>query len=327
MPFEGYAPQELDDGWEISTPAAEGMDAGGLDRVFEDFFREDRYPTARALLVARHGKLVAEAYARDPRDREELHNVQSVTKSVTSLLAGIALSEGLLPSVDVPLYEVMPEHFDSDLRKRSMTLRHALAQQTGLAFHNEDDTGPFMYSRGSSLDNVLHRPLLFDPGTGFYYTDGNPQLVSGAIRAVTGKSLEGFAAEKLFGPLGIDLWRWEHHADGLSFGAVGLWLRPRDMVKIGQLALQEGAWDGQQIVPSDWIAESTRIHANGNYGFYWWVYQDGLLYSAKGDGEQMILVSPALDLVVVLTGDPGSRSWEMSPGLGALVDAVLQAAG
>lgn len=326
-PFEGYAPDRLDDGWEVSTPAAEGMDAGALDRIFEDFFREDRYPTARALLVARHGKLVAEAYARDPGDRNELHNVQSVTKSVTSLLAGIALGEGLLPSVDVPLYEVMPDPFDGDARKRGLTLRHALTQRTGLAFNNDDDTGPFMYSEGSSLEYVLHRPLLFDPGADFFYGDGNPQLVSGAIQAVTGRSLESFAAERLFAPLGIHRWRWERHADGLSFGAVGLWLLPRDMLKIGQLALQEGAWRGERVVPSDWIAESTRVQANGDYGFYWWVHQEGVLYSAKGDGEQMILVCPALDLVVVLTGDPGSRSWEMSPGLGALLDAVLQAAG
>jgi len=326
VPFAGYAPEELSDGWEVSTPAAEGMDAAAMDRIFADLFRDDRYPTARAMLVARHGRLVAEAYARDPLDREALHNLQSVTKSVTSLLAGIALGEGLLPSVDVPLYEVMPGHFDDDPRKRSLTLRHALTQETGLAFYNDDDTGPFMYSKGSSLDNVLHRPLIFDPGTDFYYTDGNPQLVSGAIQAGAGVSLESFAASKLFGPLAIAHWRWERHADGLSFGAVGLWLRPRDMAKIGQLALQEGSWHGTRVVPEAWMQESTRVQANGNYGFYWWVEQEGLLYSAHGDGGQMILVCPALDLLVVLTGDPGSRSWEMSRGLGALLDAVLQAA-
>jgi CubicO group peptidase (beta-lactamase class C family) len=174
--------------------------------------------------------------------------------------------------------------------------------------------------------NVLHRPLLFEPGSEFYYTDGNPQLVVGAIEAASGTSAVSFAEDRLFAPLGIVTWRWERHADGLPFGAVGLWLRPRDMAKVGQLALQKGMWNERQVVPAAWVEESTRVHANGDYGYYWWVHQEGLLYSAKGDGEQMILVAPTLDMVVVLTGDPGSRSWEMSPGLGTLVDRLLQAA-
>ena len=91
VPFEGYEPAVLGDGWEVSAPDAEGIDGRALDQVLRELFREDRYPTVRALLVVRHGKLVAEAYPRDPRDRERIHNVQSVAKSVTSLLAGIAL--------------------------------------------------------------------------------------------------------------------------------------------------------------------------------------------------------------------------------------------
>lgn len=323
--YEGYAPEVLNDGWTVSTPEAEGMDGPALERVFQDLFREDRYPTVRALLVVRHGKLVAEGYARDPLDRSQIHNVQSVAKSVTSLLAGIALDEGALPSVDEPLYELMPQHFDGEARKRSMTLRHALTQQTGLDFDNQADTGPFMYSKGSSLANVLHRPLVFDPGTGFYYSDGNPQLVSGAIQIGTGKSMEAFAAGRLFGPLGIEHWRWEHHADGVTFGANGLWLRPRDMAKIGQLALDLGTWRGRRIVSEEWIRKSTSIHANGDYGFYWWVYQDGALIAARGAGGQAIVVAPELDLVVVETSDPGAHSWELTPEFPDLLNGVLRA--
>jgi CubicO group peptidase (beta-lactamase class C family) len=323
--YEGYEPETLNDGWEISTPEAEDMDREALERVFRDLFREDRYPTVRALLVVRHGRLVAEAYARDPGDRDRIHNVQSVAKTVTSLLAGIALDEGLLPSVDEPLYGLMPQHFDGDPRKRSLTLRHALTQQTGLDFYNPEDTGPFMYSKGSSLANVLHRPLVFDPGTDFYYSDGNPQLVSGAIQIGSGMSMEAFAAQRLFRPLGIERWRWEHHSDGVTFGANGLWLRPRDMARIGQLALEGGMWRGRRIVSSAWLEESTRIHADGDYGFYWWVYQEGRLIAARGAGGQAIVIAPELDLVVVETSDPGAHSWELTPEFPDLLNGVLQA--
>jgi len=323
--YEGYEPEVLNDGWETSTPEAADMDGEALERVFRDLFREDRHATVRALLVVRHGKLVAEGYARDPLDRNRIHNVQSVAKTVTSLLAGIALDEGVLPSLDEPLYALMPRYFDDDPRKRGLTLRHALTQQTGLDFYNPEDTGPFMYSRGSSLANVLHRPLAFDPGTDFYYSDGNPQLVSGAIQIASGMSMEAFAARRLFAPLGIDHWRWEHHADGVTFGANGLWLRPRDMARIGQLALDRGIWRGERVVSEDWIRESTRIHADGDYGFYWWVYQGGRLIAARGAGGQAIVVAPELDLVVVETSDPGAHSWELTPEFPDLLNGVLQA--
>jgi len=325
VPFEGYEPEVLGDGWAVSTPVAEGIDGGALDQVFRELFREDRYPTVRALLVVRHGNLVAEAYPRDPGDREQLHNVQSVAKSVTSLLAGIALDAGVLPDLDEPLYALMPQYFDAEPRKRDLTLRHALTQQTGLDFDNDEDTGPFMYSVGSSLANVLHRPLRFDPGTDFHYSDGNPQLVSGAIQITSGMSMEAFASRRLFGPLGIERWRWEHHGDGVTFGANGLWLRPRDMAKIGQLALDRGMWQGQRIVSEEWIEESTRVHANGDYGFYWWVYDDERVFVARGSGEQAIFVVPEWDLVVVQTADPGAHPWELSPDMGDLVDGIMQA--
>jgi CubicO group peptidase (beta-lactamase class C family) len=327
MPFVGFEPERVDDGWAVSTPEAEGLDAAGLERVFRDFFREDIHPTARGLLVVRRGKLVAEGYPRDPADRERLHNVQSATKSVTSLAAGIALDEGLLPSVDVPLYDLMPQHFDDDPRKRTLTLRDALSMRTGLAFDNDKDTGAFMHSDGSSLANVLHRPLIFDPGTDYWYTDGNAQLVSGAVHAAAGTSLETFAADRLFAPLGIRRWRWEHHADGVSFGANGLWLRPRDMARLGQLMLQGGVWQGRRLVSSAWLEESLRIQANGDYGLYWWVYHGGRIFAAKGAGGQQIVVVPELELVVVLTADPWAHSWEFSPGIGEVMDRVLAAAG
>jgi len=320
--YAGFAPAQLSDGWEISVPEEVGMDSNRLGQVYERLFAEDNFPTVRSLLVVRHGKLVAEGYSRDLRDRDEFQSLQSTTKSITSLLVGIAMEEGLVDSLGTRLYEVMPQHFDEDVRKKSINLQDVLTMRTGLKFHNEEDSGPFAYTPGSSVENILHRPLEFDPGTTFYYNDGTPQLVSGIFMERMGVTLEAYADQHLFGPLGIRDHHWEKHADGLSFGAYGLWLRPRDMARIGQMVLQGGEWEDRQIVPSSWLEESTRVYANGNYGYYWWVLAEGEVYYASGDGGQKIFVDEREDLVIVLTGDPGSKDWILTSGTDTLFDGI-----
>lgn len=323
--FTGFAPEPSSDGWEISTPEAEGMDPAGIEEVYRRLFSEDLYPTIRSLLIVRHGKLVAEGYSRDPRDRDRFHPMQSVTKSITALLVGIARGEGLVPSLDTPLHDLMPEYFDDDLRKRAITVRDVLTMRTGLEFDNDTDTGKFLYSAGSSVGNVLRRPLVSEPGSQFYYHDANPQLASGLLKKVTRRTPEAYADMALFGPLGIRDYQWEKHRDGLNFGAFGLWMRPRDMAKIGQLMLQGGVWEGRRVLPSSWIEESTRIHANGNYGLYWWVHEENQVYRAAGAGGQIILVDEGNDLVVVFTGDANSKSWVLSPGIDDLFVRIFQA--
>jgi CubicO group peptidase (beta-lactamase class C family) len=320
-----FVPEVLADGWEVSTPSVEGVDSLGIAQVYENLFSESRYPTVRSLLVAKNGKLVAEGYSRDPRDRDRFHHVQSVTKSVTSLLVGIAMADGLAESLDTPLYDLMPEYFDDAAAKRAITLRHVLTMKTGLQFENDEDAAWLMFTPGSSIANVLGRPLVSDPGAAYYYSDGNPQLLSGAIENVFGVTLDEYGRERLFGPLGIVDFQWERHADGLNFGAFGLWLRPRDMAKIGQLLLQDGAWDGRQVVPSEWLDEATRVYANGNYGHYWWVAEENQVYSARGSGGQIIAVDERYDLVIVLTGDPNAKSWVLSQGIDELFSGIYQA--
>jgi CubicO group peptidase (beta-lactamase class C family) len=323
--FSGFEPEASQDGWEISTLQAEGFDPARIEGVYQRLFSEDLYPTIRSLLIVRHGKLVAEGYSRDPRDRDRLHHVQSVTKSITSLLVGIAREEGFFQSLDTKLYDLIPEYFDDDLGKRAITVRDILTMRTGLEFENDHDTAPFIYSSGSSVRNALQRRLISDPGASFYYHDANPQLASGLLRKVTGVTPEVYAEERLFGPLGIRHYQWEKHGDGLNFGAFGLWLRPRDMAKIGQLMLQGGRWEDGQVVPADWIEESTRVYANGDYGLYWWVSEENRVYQAHGDGEQIILVDEPDDLVIVLTGDPAAKSWILSPGIDELFAGIFLA--
>jgi len=325
LPYYGFTPEATADGWEVSTPAAEGLDPAAIEQVYRRLFDQDLFPTVHSLLVVRHGRIVAEAYVRDRADRERIHHLQSATKSITSLLAGIAVDRGLIESPQVLVYDVIPEAFDDDLRKRAITLEHALTMRTGLQFDNDENTDELYYTSGSSLEFVLHRALVSEPGATFYYHDGNPQLASGMIQRVSGSSEEAFAREHLFGPLGITEYQWEHAADGLTFGAFGLWLKPRDMAKIGQMLVQAGGWNGHRIVSSEWLAEATSPHTQaGDYGYYFWLLPDGS-FEAEGHGGQVIRVWRALDLTVVMTADPYSASAALSPGMYGLIDAVAAA--
>lgn len=325
--FESYIPVQLNDGWEISTPENEGFDSGKIYGVYEKVFSEDIYPTIHSLLIVRNGKLVAEAYCRDQKERDRFHNLQSATKSVTSILIGIAIDSGFISSVNIPIYDFIPEYFDNDIRKREITLHHALTMQTGLDFDNDVNTEELYNDAENSLEYVLSRNLIFLPGTDSHYNDGDPQLISGVIQKVTDMSEEEFAIENLFNPLGIDYYHWEKHRDNTTYGAFGLWLRPRDMAKIGKLMAQNGMWDGEQIISSEWIEESTKLHISwAHYGYYWYnIKQDtGAIY-AVGHGGQYIYIVPLENLVIVTTADPYSDMGALSSDFHIIFNDIIDA--
>lgn len=309
-------PAVLGDGWETSTPAAEGFNEPALREVYERLFSEDEYVTAISLLVVRNGRLVAEGYSRSPDDRQLKRQIQSVTKSMTSLVFGIARDMGYFDDLDQRLYDLVPEAFDDDVRKREITLRHLLTMRAGLRFwsdefarelHMNDPTGVMRY--------ILAKPLFADPGTMFNYRDCDPQLLGGAVRAATGVTLGEIAEERLFGPMGITDYYWERNADGDNWASQALYMRPRDLAKIGVLVLNQGNWHGDQLIPADWIQQATSIQTpqyegqredgpDPFYGFYWWVYPQMGAYTALGAGGQYIFVVPDENLVIVMTSEP-----------------------
>jgi CubicO group peptidase (beta-lactamase class C family) len=326
LSYEGYAPEQLNDGWELSTPALEGFNSDEINRIYERFYSEQLYPAIHSLLIVRNGKLIAEAYCRDKNERDLFHHIQSATKSITSLIIGIAIDNGLIESLNQTVFQFIPEYFDGDLRKRDITLHHVLTMETGLDFDNDVHTEELFNSGGSSLEYVLHKNLLFSPGTDWYYGDGNPQLLSGIIQKVSGKTEEQFAKENLFNPLGISNYQWEKHGDGLTFGAFGLWLIPRDMAKIGKLMAQNGIWNGEQIVSEEWITESTKLQTSHQiYGYYWYPWEVQRAYSAEGHGGQLIYIVPEEQLVVVITADSYSNSKALSSNFYELFNYILLA--
>jgi CubicO group peptidase (beta-lactamase class C family) len=301
-------PRQVAGDWPTSTPEAQGINAALLGQAFAQFGSEDRFRNGRSLLVIRNGTLVAEAYVRDERDLASPHHVKSVTKSVTSLLVGIARDQGHFPDLRAPLQDVLPRELRFDDSKRAITLEHALTMRSGIDWTNDVHTGELMTRRPhSSLQFVLDRPQRAAPGARFHYHDGDPHLVGAAIQTVTGEDLLSFARRHLFEPIGIRDARWERHRDGMYYAAYGLWLRPRDMARIGQLVLQNGVWDGKRVVTEQWLRTSTQPLVGtpaSPYGIYWWIRPGLRAIVASGHGGQYIYVMPDRALVIVMTAEP-----------------------
>jgi CubicO group peptidase (beta-lactamase class C family) len=307
--YTGYEPMMINDDWAISTPEEENIDRSKLDTAFQLLYNDNRFWMARSLLVIRNGKLVAEAYPHEIIDREQFANIQSCTKSFTSIMMGIAIQNGVDIQIEDKLYDIYPELFDSDLLKREITLKDALTMQTGLEFNNDVNTLQLYQTEINSARFVLSFPMLHEPGIVMNYNDGAPQLISKAIEIKTGKTEAEYARERLFEPMKITYWKWESAHDGTTFGAFSLYLKPRDLAKVGQLLLQNGMWNDKQIIDVDYlkIATSHLVNSNFNnmhYGYYFWIDKKNQGFYAQGHGGQILLVIPDKNLVIVYTAWP-----------------------
>jgi CubicO group peptidase (beta-lactamase class C family) len=332
-------PQQLDDGWIVSTPQSAGLNSAILDQVVDMFFDEDLYPTSKSLLIIKDNKLVLESYARDLSDRDRLHNVRSVTKGITAILFGIAIDEGLFDAdLNRTVYSYIPLYFDSVELKKDISIYHMLTMRSGLNWDNKENTQElFNNSRfPSSMRLVVQQPMNYTPGTWFNFNDGTPHIFSGMIADTTKKSLEEFADEHLFSKIGISDYFWEKHEDGLNYGSAGLYLKPRDMARIGQVMAENGTWNSEQIVSSGWINACTTQQLSEAYtlfepiGFYWWVRPDYNAFCAIGNGGQFIYVVPSRNLVIVHTALPFTGNDYKGVELidfEKLVDLILQADG
>jgi CubicO group peptidase (beta-lactamase class C family) len=264
------------------------------------------------LLVVAGGDVVVDRGFGGGRN-DRLWNLKSASKSLLSALVGIAVEEGKLPGLDAPLSELLPgelpEGADGKARGR-ITLRHLLTQTTGL----ESTSGP-AYGAWVSSDDwtraALARPLLTPPGEEFRYSTGNTHLVSAVLTEATGTSTLAYARSRLLDPLGIGEITWERSPEGVYLGGNQLSMTAKDFARFGLLYLHGGKWNGQQLVPTTWVTESTEKHVEtgpdwqdryGDYGYLWWVPRghDGA-YLAVGYGGQYLYVAPQTDLIVVMT--------------------------
>jgi len=315
--------------WRTSTPEQQGMDSEKLAELL-DYVKENDI-NIHSLLIIRNGYIVTDAYFY-PFSNNSVHDVASVTKSFTGTLIGIAISEGYIAGVDQPVLEFFPDRTvaNVDANKKAMTLEDLLTMRSGFECVNEpyEVTLEQMEDSPDSIQFTLDLPMAEEPGTRFVYCSPNSHLLSGIITETTGMSEQAYANKTLFKPLGISNVIWPYDPQGNNHGWGDLHLTPHDMAKLGYLYLNNGTWDGKQIVPAEWVAKSTQTQVitedgeGDGYGYQWWVPIDDLpaRYEARGRGTQLITVVPEKDLIVVITGG-GFESDEVAPFLVAALQS------
>lgn len=248
LPFTGYAPPLMEDGWAVGTPASVGLDGDALTTIYRDFHERRDLWQVRSLLVFRHGRLVAESYSKDTADRTRPAAVWSCTKQVMAILTGMALTDGLLDEVADPVSAYLPSVLEEHPDKAGLTLAHLLTMRSGIGFDNGGLNGGsnrlLKQIPDNSLDFVLGLPLRHAPGEAFHYSDGDPQILSAVLQACAGRTVRDWAREVLFDRLGVCRYDWITYRDGLTMGAFGLLLTPRDLARFGQLVLDGGRWNG-----------------------------------------------------------------------------------
>jgi CubicO group peptidase (beta-lactamase class C family) len=333
-------------GWSTSTPEAEGLDPAVLSALHDEF-AAGRHGYIDAMLVVRHGKVVFErGYTHDyrslfttqpdqtrgpynyydpdwhPYRDGDLHTMQSVSKSVTSALVGIAIGQGKIPDVQAKMAPYFADfRLKSDqARWNALTLEHVLTMTTGIqwdestiAYTDPANSCAGMEKSDDWIQFVLDQPMATDPGATFVYNSGATELLSYLIKKTTGREAHDYAREHLFAPLGIDRFYWKTTPRGLADTEGGLYLTPRDLARFAYLYLRDGVWEGKRLLPEGWVAASTRPLVdtginrpkNRKYGYKWWLlpHTEGrYAYSAVGYGGQLAIVVPEADLIAVFTG-------------------------
>jgi len=345
-------PARNPESWPVSTPQAVGLDTNVLAALDADI-ASGKYGYIDSMLVIRHGQLVfdrsyrhdyGQIYgkeaktpgalnAHDPTGpynyfnpwwhpfyrRGDLHTLQSVTKTVTSVVIGVARARGEFPDLATPILKFFDESkvANIDERKRRVTIRHLLTMTGGfdwnedLPYNDPNNAASLMEASFNWVEFAIDRKMACEPGTVFNYSSGETQLLSHIFQAATGRDIEEYAAEHLFSPLGIERFFWKRTPSGAIDTEGGLYLNPHDLAKIAYLFLKKGVWQGKPIVTADWVTESVAPKVETDisgvkYGLKWWIYPYGdgsqVAWAGSGFGGQMPIVIPEHDLVLVFTG-------------------------
>lgn len=330
--------------WQIADPAAEGFRPDLAERL-DAGLRSGLLRDLHGVVASRHGRIVLERYGEGIDEAwgrplgtvafgpEVLHDLRSVTKSLVGLLYGIALGRGLVPTPEAPLFAQFPAHADlvaADPRRGAITVAHALTmtmgtewREAGVPYTDPSNDEIAMERAPDRVRHVLERKVLEAPGQRWIYSGGAVALLGLLIERGAGMRLEAFAAEALFAPLGIAGTEWASGPDGTASAASGARLRPRDLLRVGQMVLQGGAWEGRQVVPQPWLDASftpvVPVEDGIRYGRLWYIGQMELAALGRsvrfvagfGNGGQRLWLVPELGLAVVSVSGAYNRpdSW------------------
>jgi CubicO group peptidase (beta-lactamase class C family) len=319
--------------WPVSTPEEQGLNPLPLNELVKLIREGEKYPRLHCLLIVRHGYLVLEEYF-NGWQAEKLHTLQSVSKSFTSALVGMAIAAGKFKGVEENVLNFFPDRSDianMDERKTSLRLKDLLTMRSGTDYHESGPDSPhFQLNRlGTGWDKFyLDRPMLKQPGTYFLYDSGGVILLSSMLKNRTGMHADAYAESSLFRSLQIEEYFWIKNREGHPHTGGGLNLRARDTAKFGLLYLQRGRWEKEQVVPEEWVQESFRKQVDfgtkgqgvNGYGYLWWILAPDParagrqnIAAAMGFKAQYIFVIPEHDMVVVVNGDTRSRADQHKP--------------
>jgi CubicO group peptidase (beta-lactamase class C family) len=317
-------PLARDDGWPTGTLEEAGLDRAGIEKFIQMILDTPidavDAPEVHGILIARHGKLVLEEYFHGEH-RDKLHETRSAAKSMTATIVGAALQAGEPLKLSTPVYETMMEGAlpsDTDPRKRAMTLENLLTMSSGYFC---DDTNPeapgnedAMLDQREERDYyryTLKVPMESAPGEKAVYCSINPNLALGVVGRATGESPLDLFDRLLAGPLKIHRYGWPTDGAGHPYGGGGAQFLPRDFMKMGQLMLNQGTWQGKRILSREYVARaSSPLYPlrDLGYGYLWWgidyPYKDRTVHAffAGGAGGQIVMVIPELDLVATAYG-------------------------
>jgi CubicO group peptidase (beta-lactamase class C family) len=337
-------------GWAKATPASVGLDEKVLTALDADV-ASGKYALIDSFAVFRCGSDVFDRtyshdygtiYAKEAKTRgplnarltgpynyfdpawhpyyhgTDLHTMQSVSKTTSSVIMGIAITRGdFKASLDTPVlkYFDVAKVKNVDERKRRITLRHVLTMTTGLDWNEEvayDDPkndADLMEATDDWVQYVIDRPMAQEPGKVFNYSSGVSELLAYVFQRETGQDIEKYGEKYLFTPLGMDHY-WKRSPMGVVDTEGGLFLRTSDLAKLGYLYLHDGMWDGQQIVSKEWVKQSVtpfiEAEKDFKYGYKWWLLprtdRQGYIWMARGFGGQRLMVFPEENMIAVFTG-------------------------
>lgn len=323
--------------WQFAAPGEAGFKSDPMAR-FDDLARNGKLSGVHGVVALRGGRIVLERYF-DGDDMkwgeplgnvkfgpDTLHDIRSVTKSIVGLLYGIALDGKRVPGLDEPIVAQFPEYADlaGDPQRKRLTIRHALTMTLAMEWN---ESVPYTDPSNSEIAMeqapdryrfILDRPILADPGKGWFYSGGAVALLGKIIERGTGQSLPDFAKDALFSPLGIDAFEWIRGQDGEPSAASGLRLSPRSLARIGQMILQRGEWKGRPVVSGSWLDQSFQPAAMVDvgwpglrYGHLWYLGEEAItgkagtygerFVAAFGNGGQRLFVFPGFDFVLAIT--------------------------
>ncbi len=315
-PYTYTQPEELDDSWETNSLKALNVDTTRIYQLFNQIRNVKN--KLHGVLLIKNGQLIVEEYFNEYVANQP-HDLRSVTKSIKSILLGIAIDKGFIDRIDDPISKYLKDKApqkNKDSRKDEITIRHLMTMSTGLDCNDWDRRSKGqedkVYRKKDWIQYTLDLPMVHDPGEVSSYCSMGTVILAEIMRKASGKTIQEFAQEYLFDPLGITQVDWGHTLEKeVLLSGKRLYMTPRDMGKIGKLILNNGKWKGKQVVSKLWVEESTipKTKITGmDYGYLWWnipfKVQGNVVVSktATGNGGQYIMVIPEMQIVAVFTG-------------------------